>query len=253
MSRYGPEYWDKYGSYRTPLAFHLSILVLLRAYFIWVIAALSRRPELDLMSLFFKSKDDNGLPVSLQIRDTLNGYPAQTILPFSDVSLLPTQVNISEDAATATKFTFPSLVYLQPGEYAMVVLSNSLKYEAYISEMGENIIGTSRKISEQPYAGVLFKSQNASTWSPDQNQDLTFKINRANFTINATAEAVFEDGTSAAEYKADIIQIVPAEVVINNTSIGWGVKLTPIGSTTLDTTFANIIKNTNCCIGFSES
>ena len=45
MSRYGPEYWDKYGSYRTPIAFHLSILVLLRAYFIWVIAALSRRPQ----------------------------------------------------------------------------------------------------------------------------------------------------------------------------------------------------------------
>ena len=197
------------------------------------------------IDLYFKSKDDNGLPVSLQIRDTLNGYPAQTILPFSDVSLLPTEVNISEDATTATKFTFPSLVYLQPGEYAMVVLSNSLKYEAYISEMGENIIGTSRKISEQPYAGVLFKSQNASTWSPDQNQDLTFKINRANFTINATAEAVFEDGTSAAEYKADIIQIVPAEVVINNTAIAWGVKLTPVGSAILDTSFANIIQNTN--------
>ena len=65
MSRYGPEYWDKYGSYRTPLAFHLSILVLLRAYFIWVIAALSRRPELDLMSLFFKSKDDFFIAIAI--------------------------------------------------------------------------------------------------------------------------------------------------------------------------------------------
>ena len=65
MSRYGPEYWDKYGSYRTPLAFHLSILVLLRAYFIWVIAALSRRPELDLMSLFFKSKNDFFIAIAI--------------------------------------------------------------------------------------------------------------------------------------------------------------------------------------------
>lgn len=56
--RYGPEYWDKYGTYRTPIAFHLSLLVLLRAYFIWVIAALSRRPELDIMSLVFRSKHD---------------------------------------------------------------------------------------------------------------------------------------------------------------------------------------------------
>ena len=65
MSRYGPEYWDKYGSYRTPLAFHLSILVLLRAYFIWVIAALSRRPELDLMSLFFRSKNDFFIAIAI--------------------------------------------------------------------------------------------------------------------------------------------------------------------------------------------
>ncbi|NWJ43783.1 hypothetical protein HX837_06250 [Marine Group I thaumarchaeote] len=197
------------------------------------------------IDLFFKSKDTDGLPVSLQIRDTLNGYPAQTILPFSDVSLLPAQVNISEDATTATKFTFPSLVYLQPGEYAIVVLSNSLKYEAYIAESGENIIGTNRKVSAQPYAGSLFKSQNASTWTPEQNQDLTFKINRANFTINATAYAIFKDDTSSTEYKADIIQIVPEEAIINNTSISWGVKLTDIGSTTLDTTFTNVIQKTN--------
>jgi len=65
VSRYGPEYWDKYGSYRTPIAFHLSILVLLRAYFIWVIAALSRRPELDLMSLFFKSKNDFFIAIAI--------------------------------------------------------------------------------------------------------------------------------------------------------------------------------------------
>ena len=65
MSRYGPEYWDKYGSYRTPIAFHLSVLVLLRAYFIWIVAGLSRRPELDLMSIFFKSKNDFFIAIAI--------------------------------------------------------------------------------------------------------------------------------------------------------------------------------------------
>ncbi|KAF7779977.1 hypothetical protein PMAN_a0938 [Pseudoalteromonas marina] len=65
MSQYGPQYWDKYGSYRTPVAFHLSLVVLLRAYFIWVIAALSRRPELDLMSLFFRSKSDFFIAIAI--------------------------------------------------------------------------------------------------------------------------------------------------------------------------------------------
>ena len=197
------------------------------------------------VDLYFKTKDSDGLPVSLQIRDTLNGYPAQSVLPFSDVSLTPDLVNTSEDASVATKFTFPGLVYLQPGEYAIVVLSNSLKYEAYIAEHGENIIGTNRKVSSQPYAGSLFKSQNASTWTPNQNQDLTFKINRADYTINTTSYAVFRDGTSTEEYKADIIQIVPEEIVMNNTSINWGVKLTDVGSVTMDAEYTNVVQKTN--------
>ena len=197
------------------------------------------------LDLYFKTKDTDGLPVSVQIRTTLNGYPDKTIIPFSEVSKLPSAVNISDTAATATTFTFPSLVYLPPGEYAIVIMSNSLKYEAWISEMGDNIIGTTRKVSEQPYAGVFFKSQNASTWSADQNQDLTFQLNRAVFTIGATANAIFKDATAAAQVKADVIQLVPEEVRINKTSIVWGVKMSDEGTGALDSAFAEVVQNTN--------
>ena len=197
------------------------------------------------LNLYFKSKDTDGLPVSVQIRSTLNGYPDKTIIPFSEVTKAPSAVSVSDTAATATKFTFPSLVYLPPGEYAIVIMSNSLKYEAWISEMGDNIIGTTRKVSEQPYAGVFFKSQNASTWSADQNQDLTFQLNRATFTTGATANAIFKDGTAAAEVKADVIQLVPEEVRINKTSIVWGVKMSDAGTGTLDSAFAEVVQNTN--------
>ncbi len=197
------------------------------------------------VDLFFKSKDDDGLPVSVQIRTTVNGYPAPVVLPFSDVSKLPADVNVSEDASAATKFEFPSIVYLQPGEYAIVVLSNSLKYECWISEFGDNIIGTTRKISEQPYAGVFFKSQNASTWSPDQNQDLTFVLNRAEFTTGSSAEAVFKDAGGGTEYKADIIQIVPQEAKMNKTAVQWAIKMTDQSTGLLDTSFTPIVANTN--------
>ena len=197
------------------------------------------------LNLYFKSKDTDNLPVSVQIRSTLNGYPDKTIIPFSEVSKLPSAVNVSDTAATGTKFTFPSLVYLPPGEYAIVVMSNSLKYEAWISEMGDNIVGTTRKVSEQPYAGVFFKSQNASTWSADQNQDLMFQLNRAVFTIGATANAIFKDATAAAQVKADVIQLVPEEVRINKTSIVWGVKMSDEGTGALDSAFAEVVQNTN--------
>ena len=201
------------------------------------------------VDLYFKSKDTDGLPVNIQIRTTVNGYPGRTIVPLTQVSKLPADVTVSEDATVATNFAFPGVVHLAAGEYALVVLSNSLKYETWISELGENIVGTTRKVSEQPYAGVLFKSQNSSTWTANQNQDLTFKINRAKYTIDATAEAVFKDGTAASEYKADLIQITPQEVRVDGTAIRWAVKLSDAGTGVIDTDYSNLVQGINYHLG----
>jgi hypothetical protein len=57
--------------------------------------------------------------------------------------------------------------------------------------MGDQIPASSRTISEQPYAGVLFKSQNASTWTANQDQDLKFTVYRAKFDILAQGSVVF--------------------------------------------------------------
>ena len=34
---------------------------------------------------FFQSKDDN-IPITLQVREVVNGYPSTTILPFTEVN-----------------------------------------------------------------------------------------------------------------------------------------------------------------------
>jgi hypothetical protein len=57
--------------------------------------------------------------------------------------------------------------------------------------MGDQIPGSSRTISQQPYAGVLFKSQNGSTWSADQNEDLMFTIYRAKFDTSVQGNVEF--------------------------------------------------------------
>ena len=62
--------------------------------------------------------------------------------------------------------------------------------DRFISLLGNDAIDAAHvgeKISEQPYIGVLFKSQNASTWTPSQYEDLMFKIFRAEFTLPTTA------------------------------------------------------------------
>ena len=45
--------------------------------------------------LYFNTKDER-IPVSVQVREMANGYPTTKVLAFSDVTLLPSQVNLSE-------------------------------------------------------------------------------------------------------------------------------------------------------------
>ena len=106
----------------------------------------------------------------------------QSILPFSEKTLNPTDVTISDNGTAVTTFTFDSPVYVQENtEYALVLMANTTEYNVYVARLGQTNLGSNRTISQQPYTGVFFKSQNGVTWSADQNEDLKFKIKRAEF------------------------------------------------------------------------
>ena len=97
------------------------------------------------------------------------------------------RVNLSNAARVPTTFRFDSPVYVRNGvEYCIVLQSDSDKYFAWISRMGELDIGGTRAVSEQPYLGVLFKSQNNTTWTAYDYEDLKFTVHRASFTTNET-------------------------------------------------------------------
>ena len=142
------------------------------------------------VDIFFFTKDEE-IPVSLDIRTVVNGNPTQIIVPLSKVTKEPADVFTSTDASTPTSFVFKSPVYLPfRQEHAIVLTSDSNQYKVFISILGQDAIDAAHageKISEQPYIGVLFKSQNASTWTPSQYEDLMFKIFRADFTLPSTA------------------------------------------------------------------
>lgn len=155
------------------------------------------------IDIFFHTKSEN-VPVTLQIREMNQGLPTQNVVPFSEVSLNPSSVNVanlvtgSPDPTIQTKFTFESPVYLQENqEYCFVLLANSNEYEVWHAEIGGDDYATGDRISKQPYAGVLFKSQNASTWSPDQNKDLKFRLNRAEFDIDNTGTLMLDNGDTS--------------------------------------------------------
>jgi hypothetical protein len=136
------------------------------------------------IEVFFKTKS-SVMPVTLQIRTMVNGYPTTTVVPFGQQSVDSADITVSDDASEATKFTFPSPVFLQNGvEYAFCVITNNTDYTMYTSRLGQTTLDGARLISQQPYLGSMFKSQNASTWTAEQNEDVKFKINRCKFTEN---------------------------------------------------------------------
>ena len=65
------------------------------------------------------------------------------------------------------------------------------------------------------------------------------------FVTDTTAEAVFKEVPPSEEYKADIVQIVPQEVKMNNTTAIWSIKMTDDATNNLDSEFTEIIENTN--------
>ena len=161
------------------------------------------------VDVYFGAKD-TALPVTVQIRHMENGSPTQKVLPFGEKTLSPSSVNTSADGSSLTKFSFPSPVYLESGrEYCVVVSTNSNVYTSWCSEMGKKDIATNDFIDQQPYAGSLFKSQNNSTWTPDQMKDLKMNLNRCKFTTTTPASVVFEND----RLSVDTLQTNPIETI----------------------------------------
>jgi len=135
--------------------------------------------------IYLKTKDDN-FPINVQIRTMRDGIPTMTVVPFGETKIQPEDVNLSNDGSAATTFTFKSPVYLQSGyEYCIVLMApNTPNYLTFINRIGEIDLITQGFNSGQPTLGSLFKSQNNSTWTPSQYEDLKFKLNKANFVTD---------------------------------------------------------------------
>ncbi len=147
------------------------------------------------VDLYFKSKSStttNG--IELQIREVINGMPGPRIIPNGTSRLAPASILTSTTTSGTTtflpsQFNFADLVYLQNDtEYCIVPIpeNDDEGYEMWISELGENQIGTTERITKQPAAGMMFSSANNRSWSPMQSKDMMYNIRRANFKTGTT-------------------------------------------------------------------
>ena len=139
--------------------------------------------------IFFRSKDDMNIPITLQIRTVDGGIPTSRVLPLSEVILDPDEVSISTDSSIATSFTFKAPIYLEGRkEYAICLSTNSTKYTTFVARIGQEDFLANTLISSQPFLGSLFKSQNASGWEASQWEDLKFTLYRAEFETSGSVD-----------------------------------------------------------------
>ncbi|WP_431860110.1 hypothetical protein [Azospirillum sp.] len=164
--------------------------------------ALSTGRHIGGVELWFTAKGGSA-PVLVQIRNVVNGVPngdilAQGIIKASDILL----------GGVPTRVTFPPLWVEANTEYAIVVLTDDADHALAVAELGK-FDQVSGWITEQPYQiGVLLSSSNASTWTPHNDRDLTFRLLGARFnTLTATVPL----GTISATDASDLIAVASVE------------------------------------------
>ena len=164
--------------------------------------------------IFFFEKDDT-YPVRMEIRNVINGYPAQKILPFGRKTLQSSQISVSNDGNTATTFTFDSPVYVTGGsEYCICLLSNTPDYKVWISDLGTQDTD-GNEITDQPHMGVLFKSSGNRSWVASPTQDMKFSLKRAVFDTSAAGLVTLQNKNLPSRTLEDI----PIEMLDGNTTL----------------------------------
>ena len=167
------------------------------------------------VDLYFATKDPS-IPVRVSIRTVENGIPTQIVVPGADVIKYPADIATSNNGSAATTFAFDYPVFLeQDQEYAIVIMAQTNAYNVYVAEMGGfDVTNPNFRITKQPYNGVFFTSQNASTWTPEQSKDLKFKLNRANFSASSGEITLVNDVIPAKKLKPNPVQTVSGSSVV---------------------------------------
>lgn len=164
------------------------------------------------VDLFFFTKDDT-LPVWIEIREMVNGYPAPTMVTeYAKCILNPAAVLLSANGSVATNFKFNKLIYLkQDHDYCFVVRSNSSKYNLWTSKLSEKSNETGNIMFEQPYMGSLFKSENNITWTAEQTEDIKFTIKKAEFNTSVDAMLNIALIPNAVSVDSNIFQTITGQ------------------------------------------
>jgi len=189
------------------------------------------------IDLFFANIPSGNDEITIEIREVELGIPTRKVVGNS-VTLRPRtyqngveviNIKTSRTGEEATHIVFPEPIYLSSGkEYAIVALAPTTdQYELWIAEMGEDATNIqslpdaeSVVYTKQFALGSLFKSQNGSTWTPNQYQDLKFKLYKAKFTATSGTAFFYNPTLNESNYFVPKLENNPIRTLPKTGSIG---------------------------------
>lgn len=151
--------------------------------------------------------------IIIEVREVIGGFPGS---PFSVIGTTGVQYLTSSNAVDAplstnsVNFKFREPVILNSNkEYAVVIKTPSDKTTLFVAEVGQKLTDGSGVHSSQSLVGgqlgSLFVSHSSSFWEPEQNLDLSFKLNYALFSTSSTGTVTFKNILSNTEtFNGDI-------------------------------------------------
>ena len=183
------------------------------------------------VDLFFKRKSDiNG--VSITIREVVNGYPSNIILPFSKTHLSPSEVSVSDDASAVTEVTFDAPIRMDvEKEYAVVIQpdANDPNYLHFTSKVGGDDL-TAGPTQGQAVVmdwgdGVLFTSTNNRAWQSVQDEDIKFNLYRHDFNAATGSISLTNDDHEFLTLSDWTGRFTPNEYAYKQIDVGYSVSM----------------------------
>ena len=174
------------------------------------------------VDLYFQ-KVSTKLGVTVQIRDTVNGVPSVSTVPYASKTLQAASAYASSDASVPTNFTFDTPIVLESNhQYAIIVIpvGGSPDYILWTAQLGGTDVSNSQQhIYDNNQNGTLFISTNDLNYTAVPLESMKYSIYTANFS-SSQSNAVYTNGNTDYFYVNGIFGgFTPGEIVYTSNSI----------------------------------
>jgi hypothetical protein len=205
------------------------------------------------VDLYFAAKETlTTVPVTVQVRPTISGYPHPSkVLPFASSTLYSDSVTtaslISSGSADKTNFAFSTPVYLLPArEYAICVSTNSPNFSVFTGKVGSTILRASEEdakinVAKQPMMRSLFRAANGGKLVKNDNETLACRLNLCRFSTSGILQFGNDTVSGTASLNVNEFRLNAAAFAPEGSTISYSASV----ATSPTTPYSQLVPNRN--------